>query len=237
MRHLTLDLFLKAGSDAETNQLQIMACLHSYRHEFSANRLYPALGELIGLATTIEEILRHHAGLQQQLPHELKSIDFAKRRLVFEAIEFDTPKFQRVIELMEWALPRIRSVIEEGARIYDFVDENLRVEEVGLLPMYRDEGYCFVPEHRACLLHLLRYEVSLFSSAQERFRTIKTRVLRSVRQHLVHASPESIKLQLVEEHQDLPNPATFHFETDLNFPFTETILPVAKRKLMARVFA
>jgi hypothetical protein len=237
MQHLTLDLFLKASPDAETNQLPIMACLQSYRHEFSANRLYPALGELIGPATTLEEILRLHAGLQQQLPQELKSIDLVNRRLVFEAIQFDSPEFHRVIELMEWALPRIRSVIEEGARIYDFVEENLRVEEVGLLPMYRDEGYCFIPEHRACLLHLLRYEVSLFSSSQERFRTVKTRWLRSVRQHLVYSSPESIKLQLVEEHQDLPNPATFHFETDLDFPFAETILPVAKRKLMARVFA
>jgi exonuclease V gamma subunit len=48
----------------------------------------------------------------------------------------------------------------------------------------------------------------------------------------VDPSPQAIKLDLVEERRDLPNPATYFFETQLDFPFEETMLPVAKRKLM-----
>ncbi|MBK7032936.1 MAG: hypothetical protein IPH49_06685 [Ignavibacteria bacterium] len=49
--------------------------------------------------------------------------------------------------------------------------------------------------------------------------------------------PEDLKLALVEQHQDMPNPATFLMDSDLDFPFDETILPVAKRKLMRRLIS
>jgi hypothetical protein len=48
--------------------------------------------------------------------------------------------------------------------------------------------------------------------------------------------PSSVKLKLIEERKDLPNPATFFFDTDLALPYQETLLPVAKRRMM-RVLA
>ena len=44
-------------------------------------------------------------------------------------------------------------------------------------------------------------------------------------------------LELIEANRDLPNPATYLFETDLDFPFNETILPVAKRKFLRGLYS
>ncbi|HXG37935.1 MAG TPA: hypothetical protein VNL36_04100 [Bacteroidota bacterium] len=235
MQRLTLESFLTAHSDMETSQFQILASLKTYYDEFRHTRLYPALAELIDLVKTLEGILQEQAGLEQRLPQELKTIDWRNKKLVFEPMQVQPSDVERVMELIRWSLPHLYAAIEEGRRVYDFVDENLRLEEVGLMPMYREEGYAFVPENRASLLHLLKYEVSLFTAQDRRFRTIKTRLLKSLKQQLIQFSPEYLKLQLLEEHHDLPNPATFQFTTDFDFPFAETILPVAKRKLMARV--
>jgi hypothetical protein len=36
----------------------------------------------------------------------------------------------------------------------------------------------------------------------------------------------------MEENQDLPNPATYFFDTEEVFPYERTMLPVVKRRLM-----
>jgi hypothetical protein len=237
MDTLTLQTFLSAGSDLESNQYKILGILKRYEKEFAHNRLYPSLAELIELVHTLELLLTQQSNFQQQLPRQIKEVDLRNKRLVFESFETTASETGNVLELVAWALPHIKMTIREGTRIYDFVDENISIVEVGILPVYREEGYYFIPEHRSALLHLVRYQVSLLSSDGERFRTLKTQIVQSVRQAPLFASPESIKLQLIEEHKELPNPATYICSTDLDFPFAETIFPIAKRKLMARLAA
>jgi hypothetical protein len=237
MHKLTLDTFLTGTADAELRQYHVLEGLKHNYTEFMHNRLYPSLAELVELHTSLVNILNGMSDIQGHLPHELKEIDLEHGKLVYQTAGINDEDFQRAAELITWALPRIEQAIDEGINIYNFVDEHIQIEQVGLLPMYREEGYWFVPEHRAALLHLLRYEVSLFTSANEKFRSLKTKNIRDIEQKSIVQTPESIKLNLIEQFHDLPNPATFICETDLDFPYTETILPIAKRKLMAQVFS
>ena len=94
-----------------------------------------------------------------------------------------------------------------------------------------------VTDNIAAELQVHKYVSSLFYSGKERFRSLKTEFVKSEEQTILRKSPESIKQDLLYERRDLPNPATFICNTDLDFPFTETIFPIAKRKLMAAVAA
>ena len=211
MNSLNLDSFLTGPQDIELRQYKILHGLKHYRDEFSRNRLYPSLAELIQLCELLEGILQRKSDTQSRLPQHLKELDIENKRLVYEPVKGDNPDLERAVDLIVWALPLIRNAIDEGMSIYSFVDEHIVIEEVGILPIYREEGYLFVSEIKASLLHLLRYEVSLFTSRTERYRTLKTRLLESIEQALIRRSPESIKLALIEKYQDLPNPATFLF--------------------------
>ncbi|HUI09689.1 MAG TPA: hypothetical protein VL221_05125, partial [Bacteroidota bacterium] len=62
---------------------------------------------------------------------------------------------------------------------------------------------------------------------------LKTVVIGSLHEGAVKRPPEALKLEIMKSHPDLPNPATFRCDVDIDFPFVETLLPVAKRKLMA----
>jgi hypothetical protein len=66
---------------------------------------------------------------------------------------------------------------------------------------------------------------------------LKRRLIESLQQARIKRPPESIKLGLVERFQDLPNPATYVCDTDLDFPYAETILPIVNRKQMKRLFS
>lgn len=237
MERLTLDTFVGGEQDREKKQYVILNGLKQYREEFSHNRLYPSLAELIHLYEVLNGLMQEKNDFDSRLPQHIKEIDIENRRLLFESSGEDDPALNRALELIVWALPLLKDAIEEGVSIYNFMDEHIVIEEVGLLPVHKEAGYWFVPDIRGARLHLLRFEVTLFSSATERFPTLKTRLIESIEQVLIRKSPEALKLALIEKYHDLPNPATYLCDTDLDFPYAETFLPVAKRKLMGRLFS
>ena len=234
---MNLSLFTSGNRDLEWRQYQIQQGLKEAYEEFSHNRLYPTLHDLIDLHNAVADLLQKLDDLEGHLPKSLKGVDIVEGKLVYDSHPHGGPDIDDLATLIAWSMPLLRHAIEEGMEIFNFVDEHVSVDQVGILAVYLEEGYWFVPDKKLSLMHLLRYEVSLFSSATEKYRALKTRVLESIEERILHRSPESYKRGLMERYSDLPNPATFLSETDIDFPFQETMLPVAKRKLMARVFS
>ncbi|MFN0158366.1 MAG: hypothetical protein ACKVRP_09890 [Bacteroidota bacterium] len=237
MKFLSLDTFITGSRDFESKQYAILQGIQSYYNEFHHNRLYPGLGELVELFNILRNFMEKKDELESKLPHRLTELDLEQQKAIFEPVANSGGDFARAAELIEWSLPLLKKTIDEGLSIFHFVEEHITIEGVGLMPVYREEGYWFVPEAGTAKLHLLRYEVSLFTSANEQFRTLKTRLLETLEQSYVRQSPESLKLELIARYHDLPNPATFACETDMEFPYAETFLPVAKRKLMSQLFS
>lgn len=236
MKKLSLQTFLTASPDFEHNQYEVLGGLKPYIEDFSHNKIYPGLGELIELNVILENLIEQNQ-LFRKTNSRVKEVDLENKQLIFEAAKIPDSNISRMFDLIEWALPHLRDAIREGTAVYDFVEENIEIEGVGILPMYRDEGYFIIPENKNSMLHVFRYELSLYTSGEEKFRTLKTHLEHSIQQGIIAQAPESIKYNLVREHEDLPNPATYFCETDLDFPFAETLLPVAKRKFIQDFFS
>jgi len=125
------------------------------------------------------------------------------------------------------------NAISEGKAIFDFVDDNIELSEIGIMPIYKNEGYFFISDVKNQLLKIYRYEMSLFSTVDNPLRTLKSKLVDLISLAAPEAqSKYDLKNMLLKKHPDLPNPAIYSFETGLDFPFVETILPVAKRKLV-----
>lgn len=103
------------------------------------------------------------------------------------------------------------------------------------MPDYTDEGYLFVPNNLKEKLLLFEYKLSVFKQAQDKYRSLKTTFLQSREQHQAKLSPNTIKLDLIDKNKKMPNPATYSFQTVLQFPFRPTIFPIVKRMLMQQL--
>ena len=237
MEKLTLDALVHGLGDVERKQYEVLGALKERREQFSHNRLYPWFAELLQLEEELRALIQNRDGMARHIPQRLSDVDMEHLSLVYEPAGSETPEFSRVMDLVWWALPLVEAAVEEGKGIFDFVDQHVAIDEVGIIPSYREEGYWFVPDLRAAVLYLLRYQMSIFSASNERFRSLKTVVVDSLREGALRQSPESLKLEILKKYPELPNPATFRCEVDIDFPFVETLLPVAKRKLMARLAA
>ncbi len=237
MDELGLNFFLKAGSDLEAAQYRFLGSLKTARDAFKQNIIYPHLSQLIRLHDSLLALIEKVEDVRDALPGAVKDLDLENRTIIYEKQILDDDQFRRLEELMRWSLPHIQDAIEEGRTIFEFVEENMTLEEVGIVPSYIKEGYLLVPDRVHSVLHILRYELSIFAGADERYQSLKTTHIKSVSKGSIEAAPSTIKLDLVTENRELPNPATYHFVTDLEFPFNETLLPVAKRKLIRYLYA
>lgn len=232
---LNLDLFTQVQTDFEMRQYKVLAALKSISGDFKQNKIYPHLSHLIELHATLSDILNRLQDLRSEFPKRIKKIDFVNQVIEHEVVFVDGSDLSKVQDLIEWALPYIEAKIEEGRAIYEFVDDEIKLEEVGIIPNYTDEGYFFVPDNAESTLLLFQYEVSIFESSKDTYRSLKTGLLKVLEQGQAQLSPNAIKLDLISENKHLPNPATYAFDTDLSFPFKETVFPVTKRKLLQQL--
>lgn len=229
---LSLDLFTKVQDDFEKRQYVILAELKKISREFQYYKIYPYLSMLVELHKTLKDVINRVSDLRGKFPKRIGKIDWVNQTIEHEVVFVDGTDLSAVEDLINWALPNIERVIAEGITIHEYVENELSVEHVGILPNYRDEGYLFVPDNASKKLNLFRFEASIFQSSEDPYRSLRTTYLRSISQSGAQIAPGSIKLQLIMEEKELPNPATYAVKTHLSFPFDQTIMPVAKRILM-----
>lgn len=235
---LSLDLFTRSGDDFEKRQYMVMGGIKSIRSQFQQNRLYPHLSALLELRENLNHILAGFSGIEGMGAKRIKTIDIENKRIEFESTLPENLDLTSMKELIEWAKPLIEEAIREGISIYEFVDENLQVDSVGIQPGYKDEGYLFLPDYDTGALRLFRYEMSIYLDARETYRALKTKLLKTLDNSISpYSSPGAIKLELIREFKDMPNPATFAFHTPLELSFDSTLFPVAKRKLLRMIVA
>lgn len=238
MKKLSLETLINSVEDPELSKYRVLAALKDYLEYLHRNKLYPPFAELIEAKSMIDKIFQSKTKLNEDFPRTLLRFDSKEKKLIYEESEYSENELERMFGFIEWVLPQIQEALHEGKSIYDFVEANLKVVEVGIVPIYKREGYFLIPDNKNKLLNIYRFEVSLFEMGEEQMRSLKTNLIESLENREFNKqNNEDIKLKLIKQFPDLPNPITYKFETDLDFPFAETILPIAKRKLIQKIAA
>ncbi len=237
MDPLSLNLFTSAVEDVEKTQYKVLAGLQKAHSAFDEQRVYPHLGRLVKLHGALVTILDRTENFRTPDTGRITGINWDEKTLSYEWPELEGSDMAVVEDLIRWALPHIRDAIEDGKGVYEQVEDNLELETVGIMPSYVQEGYLMVPHRDEEELHVLRYTLSLIEGEGETHRALKTVHCKTVPEEEVDANPSTIKLQLIEERRDLPNPATYFSKIDLDVPYQETLLPVVKRRLVRRLAA
>jgi len=234
MEKLTLDWITQGSIDFEYKKYILLAYLKQVKHQFATGKLYPQLSELITHYHNLMVIKEQREGLLRNFKGRVTGMDFDQLQLVYEEMVTDEEVMAEIHSIISYALPLMQQHIEEGREIYDLVEQNLKIDAVGLMPIYQKEGYLLIAEEVKQELAVFQYEVALFEKAEENYRSIRTTFISREIKSLAR-SVQQIKLDLIKRFKELPNPATFLVTSKLHFPVTETILPVAKRHLIRTI--
>lgn len=238
MERLSLDTFIGAADDPELSQYKVLAALKIYSDMLHKNKLYPSFGDLVEVINSINQLQHQKAILDEMSPKSLKGFDYDKNELIFESPEDNSDRMKSVFDFISWAMPKINELIEEGKAIFDFVDANTQIAELGIMPLYNKEGYFLLVDGSTDSVNVFRYEMYLIGSKKDPLTTLRTKFLYKLENEIAYSlAYEVIKLNLIEKYPDLPNPALYKIDNETGFPFDETVLPVAKRKLIQKLAA
>ncbi|AWW31773.1 hypothetical protein DN752_17470 [Echinicola strongylocentroti] len=234
MKNLSENWIAEGWIDFEYKKYLLLAYLEEVERHFGEVKLYPPLADLIKHYKRLKELEQHKDGLRDSFPKRVVGIDYKNIRLHKENVADEGEIMQALDEIIAFSIPTFRSKIDQGKSIYDFIEENLEVEPVGLSPLYQREGYVFITLEKSADVFIYGYQVKLFENSFEKYRGIAFSFLRKETRTLAHTY-EQIKLGLIRSNQQLPNPATWRVHSSNAVPLEESLLPVSKRMLLRMI--
>lgn len=231
MKQLSETWFAEGRIDFEMKKYTLLAYLQEVNKCFTENKLYPQLADIVFHYNNIVAFRENKKYLQEHFPKKLSGIQMEKLQLLYEQLIEDDELMQELEDIIHYSAGKIKSAIHSGKEIYEFVEEKMNITPVGLLPLDTQEGYFFLSSAGEKRTGVYHYRLSIFEKHDEKYRSIRTLFIDN-RQRNLATTYEHIKSELIRHWSHLPNPAVYSIETNLDFPVDETLLPVAKRRLV-----
>lgn len=234
MDRLQHDWLTEGLIDYEYKKYILMAYLRDVGKQFNQSALYPFMSDLIFHYRNLIKVRESKKLLYDNFPETLTKADFNKLRLTYQKIVHDDEVMKQIEEIIAFAIPKMKDMLEEGKELFEFIEEHISLEPVGLSPIYSDEGYLFINQDDSSEVSIYRYQMTFFEHAEEKYRSMSTSFLMNDIKS-ISRTYENMKVRLTRMFKELPNPSTYLAVTKLKFPLNETVLPVAKRMLVKEI--
>lgn len=231
MKNLSQTWFADGYIDFELKKYTLLAYLQEVNKYFCQNKLYPLLADVIFHYNNLVAFRENKKYLQEQFPKRLNGIQLAQLQLLYESMVEDDELMLELEEIISYASTTMKKTINSGTEIYEFVENKINIEPVGIMPIDHQEGYFLLCEGTCKNTWVYQYRLSIFEKHDEKYRSIKTEFVDVWQRNLVNTY-SNIKTQLIKQRAELPNPAVYALETELSLPIEETLLPIAKRSLV-----
>ncbi len=231
MENLSLNWITEHRVDFEYKKYMLLAYLQHVSERFDETKLYPALGELVQHYRNVVALRDQKKQLFNSFPEKLSQADFNKFKLVYEKLCEDDKLMLEIESIIEFSIPQFQRYMADGKKIYDFIESNLNIFPVGIVPIHDEAGYLFLNSGKKSETRVYEFQITIFDQPNERYRGISMQYVTSFERSITNTY-ENIKAELLKFNRQLPNPATFVIETALVLPIEETFLPLAKRSLV-----
>ena len=231
----TLDLkkLTSCGSDWEANQYKILIKVKEWLQDFHKNKLFPAIEESVQFNLSLEDILRENIECKLWFDNEIRGRKVNERVVVYEKAHQIGNQLDKLLTFIDWSLKLNKPVLEEGRIIKNFVDENLEINRISPVEKnYHGKGYYTLLDNKKDVLNIYLYEIIWDWSQENLYQRIVSTKVRSIPMSIIQTSLEDLMINFVNNSQILHEPVVFVIETDLDFPYKETIFPIAEEKLL-----
>lgn len=234
MNQLNRDWLTQGLIDFEYKKYVLMGYLKTVNGYFSRVELYPFMGDLVFHYRNLLAVKENKTLIRESFPKEISVEEFKKLELSYRQIVEDDAVMNELESIIDFAIPKIKNSLQEGSIIYEHVESQCEISPIGVTPLYAQEGYLFVTQPPEKETNVYRYQMSIYEQSHEQLRSLNTEFIESVPRNITNTY-ENIKLELVRRFKDLPNPATYLILSRMKFPFTETLMPVAKRMFVKHI--
>lgn len=236
MNKLTQNWLTENHIDFEYKKYMVLAYLQGIEQRYSNTEVYPYLSEVLEHYRNLSLLKNNTENLKKGFPKELRGVDWKKLNLNYSESLEDDELIRELRQIIDYSLPLFYNSVIDGKKIYDFVEEHLKIKSVGITPLSNREGYLLFHTEAQKDVHVFQYSISVIGDAGDNVKTLSTHYVQTYTTN-VASSYEKMKTELIHTRKELPNPAVYAIECSVNVPFKETLFPVARRCFALRVAA
>ena len=233
MTNIDVKKLTSSNSDWETNQYTLLSRVKEWDSNFRKNRLYPHINDSIELHYKLAEILQENLESKWWLEREVGTRVNDERIIVYEKAQQVSEQLNHLVSFVEWALRINRPIMEEGLIIQEFIEDNLNVKPFTDEPNYRGKGYFSLTDNKKMVLNIYLYDLKWEWNDDEPDHSLNIKLVRSIPLTIVDSNEEELMREFLEYSQPLFKPMAYIFKHDLDFPYEETIYPLAEEKLLS----
>ncbi len=236
MKKLSETWFAEGYIDFELKKYTLLAYLQEINKYFDETKLYPQLADVVFHYNNLVAFRENKKFLQDHFPKKLTGIQIEKLQLLYEQMIEDTELMKELEDIIVYSAKTIKQTLNTGVDIYEFVEDKININPVGLIPLDSKEGYFMLAMGNSTDTRIYSYRLSIFEKHDEKYRSMKTSFVDTCYRSIANTF-EHIKSDLIRNHSALQNPAVFSIEVSMSFPVEETLLPIAKRSLVKFISA
>lgn len=226
--------FVDGYIDFELKKYTLLAYLQKVNALFSEQKLYPQLSDLIMHYDNLVKLKEGKQRLQDNFPKKLTGIQLEQLKLIYEEIVKDDEMMEELQNIVLYSIEKMGRTIESGKDLYESVEENIAIIPIGIQPVDISMGYFFLSSGTAKSTTVYQYQLTIFENSNDTYRGLSTNYLFTHKRDLTHTY-ESIKIDLIKNNKSLDLPAVYAIEAKSNYPERETLLPIARRRLIRHV--
>lgn len=220
--------------DFEYKKYQLLAYFKQVKDSFKRVELYPFLSDLVFHYRNLLLLKENKSLISESFPKELSPESLRNMEVNYRKMIADDAVMQEIESIISYALPQFKDSLDEGSFIYEYVESKCEITPVGLTSLYGNEGYLFVTQPPEKETNIYRYQVTIFKQSIESYRGINMEFLQTAERSLSNTY-ENLKLRLIKQYMQLPNPSVYLVLSKVKVPYTQTLMPVAKRLLVKQI--
>lgn len=236
MLELDIKKLTSCGSDWETNRYLLLKKLREWQNQLNRNRVCTVLKEAWEMKDKLDDLLIENIESKGWLEREVQGLLIEDNIIVnIEKAKHISTELDKLIHYVEWAIESVEYIIREGIIISEFLHENISISTIENGLNYKGKGYFLLPDNKKEVIKIYSYETIFDWNDNSPEEMIEINLLRSIPMLLVSDSYEKVMMEFVKHSQKMYMPTVFICNTDLDFPFNETILPIVKQKINAEI--
>jgi hypothetical protein len=235
MDNLGKNWFVEPAIDFELKKYILLDWLQKAGAEVDNMRLYPFAGVLKEHISVLERYLENKSGFEEHLHKEIAGIDPESGQLLFHPREdYQLNEIAEVDMIVRYSLKKLRDWSIHMNHLVEELSRSIRIAPVGIEPLYKKEGYIFIPVEK---------KIIVFEYSSQQFFRSENEDTYSIITHYLHdydwtlsSTLEGLKQNIHKTYHKFDAPAVFICESKVSLPLYETFLPLAEKKLLHTIY-
>ncbi|HQW06811.1 MAG: hypothetical protein IPH05_10455 [Flavobacteriales bacterium] len=221
--------------DLELKQYTLLGYLQRIQGRFDEYKLYPHLEHIQAQVAELRQLRNDKRAWADRLHGELTGFDPSTGALIHER-PLQGELLRVIDEVIAFAVPGLSRMESQGIGLREELVQHMSLAPVGIQPLHLAEGWLLMRTGDEARVY--GYSIPFLRERNEDLRHHNI-VTRYVTSHSLGLGTtfERIKADLIQQYPQWPNPATFAVETDLELPYIETYVPLAKWLAFAHITA